>query len=342
MPARRCTSEKCLLTASKNAYAFSVDFPVANILSDPRRDWEAVRSRGGRFRIASEVAGVDWEKYNTRDYLFTDCTLVCSVETEADGHTLTPPCNELINANGNAWTTPVLLATYKTFIGGFNFLEHNQNEAFSKGIILDAHIYPVTHKNDLGEAHIYYVNLLVATERIHTDIIDQIEAGKLRTLSMGCLCNYVQCSKCGKVFSDDTLRCDHLERHLGETYIDGTGKPRRIAELCGRSVIQNGQWVGDPDSVRFIEASWVAQPAFAGAIVNHFVETPLVHDQRKLYVSSKTASYSPEVVFGGPGLRVADANNGLALRVARKVWLKDKYETMLNSISDKVLRSLEK
>ena len=45
---------------------------------------------------------------------------------------------------------------------------------------------------------------------------------------------------------------------------DETGTPRRIAELCGHKSLPNG-------GVKFVEASWVATPAFPGAVKRNIV-----------------------------------------------------------------------
>lgn len=322
-------------------------FHVNAILTEPEYEWDLIRCNAmGNSRVAYRALDVDWHKYNTKDYLFTHDTACCSVETEKNGYWITPPCWELVNANGNAWTTPVLLASFKTFIGGDNFLEHcfvkgtrvlmadgeyrrieeikpgehvinrlgkadmvlntqirkssdlyeissnailsgklvvtgnhpfyafrhehegeplqpewitaaeladgneyslagrisrpesvdttiysedgcswklckytirklesedelnvynievqNDNSyiaegivvhncqipALSKGKILDAIARPVVHHSEkYGDANVYYVDVLVATNRKHTNLIDQIESGRLNTLSMGC------------------------------------------------------------------------------------------------------------------------------------------------------------
>jgi hypothetical protein len=143
----------------------------------------------GRTRVAFRKLDVDWQKYNTKDYLFTHDTACCSVATEDNGYWIKPACFELINANGNAWTNPVLLGSFKTFIGGDNFLEHMQIPSLSKGKILDAIIRPVKHHSDKynEDADIYYVDILIATNRKHTNLISRIESGELSTLSMGTL-----------------------------------------------------------------------------------------------------------------------------------------------------------
>ena len=166
----------------------NIDFHVSGILVNPQEQWGRIKKDAmGKSRVAFRKLDVDWKKYNTKDYLFTHDTACCSVETEENGYWITPPCWELVNANGNAWTTPVLLASFKTFIGGENYLEHIQCPTLSKGKLLDAIARPVVyHSEKYGDAHIYFIDVLVATERKHVNLIERIESGKLNTLSMGC------------------------------------------------------------------------------------------------------------------------------------------------------------
>ena len=77
-------------------------------------------------------------------YLLSQCTIVCSVYPEiAHGpngpyNIIDQSCNHLVNQNGDAWLNQVLLETYGTFRGAFNFLEHNQILSENKGRVLDA------------------------------------------------------------------------------------------------------------------------------------------------------------------------------------------------------------
>ena len=189
MQTRRCNSEACSIAAVKRSASF--DMPLATVLVNPTKDWQ--RLTMGNNRVAKRVIDVDWKKFNQDNFLFTHCSIVCSVSTEDNGFYIKPCCSELVNNNGNAWTNEVLLATFKTFVGGKNFLEHVQISALSKGKILDAVIRPVLHKSEegLGEADVYWVDILVATDRKHSDLVKRITNGELTTLSMGCECNLV-------------------------------------------------------------------------------------------------------------------------------------------------------
>lgn len=351
-----------------------IDFHVHAILDDPEYQWDIIRCNAmGKGRVAYRQLDVDWKKYNTKDYLFTHDTACCSVETEENGYWIKPPCWELVNANGNAWTTPVLLASFKTFIGGDNFLEHCfvkgtrilmadgsykpidevkpgdrvingsgkedtvlntqmrvsdnlyelrstsflseaivatgnhpfyvvngnneiawktveeldqendfimclgktdadvqyakftksklqdakpqhvynievQNEhsyiaegaivhncqipALSKGKILDAVARPVVHHSEkYGDAHVYYIDVLVATNRKHTSLIDQIESGQLNTLSMGC-----GKAGCPITMADGSIK-EIQDVQVGDMVITHKGNTKQVSKTFQFDVI---------------------------------------------------------------------------------------------------------
>lgn len=79
-----------------------------------------------------------------------------------------------------------------------------------------------------------------------------------------CHVSYTQCTKCGNVAEDETQLCMHIKYKKGSYFQDLHGKRRRIAELCGHA--------SDPSSVKFIEASWVAHPAFSGAVLRSILD----------------------------------------------------------------------
>lgn len=208
------------------------------------------------------------------NYLLTHSTIVCSVDTEKvenaklgrvkvggrtierryDDYRIVPQCDKYINNNYDAWSRPVILASYPTFIGAHNFLEHLQVESLSKGRVIDA-----VHR-DIGDS--VYVDILVATDRKHRELVASIESGELNTLSMGCSIEFSICTKCGNVAEDEVQLCDHVKYEKGNVFYDERGIQRRVAELCGHHTIQPNGGVG------FIDASWVAVPAFRGAVLN--------------------------------------------------------------------------
>lgn len=298
----------------------SIDFHVSGILVNPQEQWGRIKKDAmGKSRVAFRKLDVDWKKYNTKDYLFTHDTACCSVETEENGYWITPPCWELVNANGNAWTTPVLLASFKTFIGGENYLEHMQIPALSKGKILDAIARPVVHHSDkYGNANIYVVDVLVATERKHESLIERIESGKLNTLSMGTICCYTTCSICGKVIGDNDKNCEHIDKHLGQMVTCQDGKDRICSELCG-AVDENGNYI--EDSNKFIEISWVSHPAFQGAVVNAFVETNEIKATREKEKDELVKLFDGNLF---ERLKVADTDSKIALKITKEIGKVDR------------------
>jgi hypothetical protein len=167
-------------------------------------------------------------------------------------------CDRYINNNLDAWSRPVLLASYPTFVGAHNFVEHVQVEDLSKGRIIDA------VARDIGDS--VYVDILIATSREHAPLIASIESGKMATLSMGCTVDGTICTRCGHWAADETEMCPHVKYHKGDIFFDNNGGRHRIAELCGHETIS------PHGGVRFIEASWVATPAFTGAVLRNVIE----------------------------------------------------------------------
>lgn len=330
MSKRRCTSEECILKSDRES-KINLDLPVIDILYNPQKQWNYLRK--GNIRTASSrKLSVDWKKFNSDEYLFSHCSIISSCEVEDNGYYIKPPSDELVNSNGNAWSTPVLLATFKTFIGKPNYFEHIQLSALSKGTILDAIARPVKYvsRDKKSTANVLYVDILVATNRKHTDIIDRIESGELNSLSMGASAYHVQCSRCGKIFKDDEKSCNHIENELLEHFVDENGISRIVAELCGSSYIdkKTGERIGNPASIEFIEASWVENPAFRGAVVNHFIE-----DKEKILSKQASNKILDLVIDDIFSLRVADSSSMTAIRVAQDYMRKKRNENIIDNIT---------
>lgn len=305
------------------------DMPVTNvkILSNPKQEWERIAR--GRSRVAHKI-DIDWKRFNLNDYIFSHDSIVSSVETEANGYYIKPVCSKIVNLNGNAWTNPVLLATFRTFVGGQNYLEHCQIPSQSKGTILDAVLRPFQYRDEKGNvANVYICDILVATNRCHWDLVQDIQTGKMRTLSMGTTCAAVQCSHCGKIFRDDDS-CDHIKYELGQTFIDENGIERITAELCGCSTWDEikQQWIGDPESNTFIEASWVKHPAFVGAVVNHFINPKNIDPSVFREASIESAIQS---LFN---VRVADRYG----KIARSILTQEKDVLKRQQMIDDIIR----
>ena len=219
------------------------------------------------------AARVVLQEYDPKDFMLSHCTIIASVDAEksaaplgksmVDGFQIerkyadwliTPDTSKYVNNNNDAWERKLLLACFRTFIGGENYVEHIQIPEMSKGKIIDA------AARDIGDA--IYVDILVATQKRHRSLISAITSGQLQTLSMGCQVEFTICTKCGNTAYDETQLCNHIRYFKGNDFVDELGKKRKIAELCGH--INE-----EPGSVKFIEASWVANPAFTGAVLRN-------------------------------------------------------------------------
>src|SRR5512135_324335 len=210
-------------------------------------------------------------KCDPKKYLLSHATIVASVDTYAPKGAKTgrlmnrgcqidvrwpefrirPECHSIINNNGDAWERSLLLSTYRTFIGAHNYLEHIQLPELSKGFIVDA------IARDLGKS--CYIDILVATDRKHNQLVSDILSGAITGLSMGCISLFTTCTKCGNVAADDAQLCPCVlyDGKLSK-FNDEVGAEQILAEIIGH--------VSVPNSNQFIEASWVRNPAFRGAV----------------------------------------------------------------------------
>jgi len=217
-------------------------------------------------------------------YMLSHCTIMSSVMTEPEPHDywIKPVCSHLVNNNDDAWTNEVLKLSHRSFVGAFNFIEHFQNSQYAKGHILDA----VLRKMDIANGvWVYFVDILVATDLSHTSLIDEIRSGKVKYLSMGCVTDLVICSYCGHYVTDMGNYCNHLAFSKGSFLTDETGIPRRVAELCGHKTMPNG-------GVKFVEASWVATPAFPGAVKRNTITEEWIGPKTPYTTAAKEANFA--------------------------------------------------
>jgi hypothetical protein len=286
------------------------------VLSEPLlnpNDWE--KMHGNRAFRGCQIDGdhpfCKTAASNSR-YLLSHCTIMSSVAVEKDpfDFLIRPSSSHLVNNNDDAWTSATLKLSHKSFVGAFNFVEHFQNSKFSKGHILDSILRKIHLGPDAAEDWVYFCDILVATDLAHEKLIDDIRSGKVRYLSMGCVTDLVICSYCGARVTDASTYCPHLSYQKGLFLEDDDGVPRRIAELCGHKTMENG-------GVKFVEASWVATPAFPGAAKRSIVadewlgpKSPYTH---KASENGKFAKAASEQSDPGEALLAEDPGGG-ALR----------------------------
>lgn len=290
--------------------------------------WDEVRSKalvlGPAFDQRQAASKLTLQKYDPKEVMLSHCTIIASVDTEPgpgvlgrhmeggqeihrrfQDYYITTDTSKYVNNNSDAWERKLLLGTFRTFIGGQNYVEHLQVPELSKGRIIDA------VARDIGDS--VYVDILVATEKKHRPLVAAIQSGQLNTLSMGCTCLYSTCTRCGNVAEDETQLCAHVKYSRGNHFIDALGKTRKIAELVGHHT--------DPVSVKFIEASWVANPAFKGAVLRNILtpeETALLGPKVQQVWSLPTPTIDPnhimKAAYQGPDRVVRVINNPARVR----------------------------
>jgi hypothetical protein len=249
-------------------------------------DWEKLH---GHSTFGHKTASLVQVAAEQSRYLLSHCTIMSSVMCEEDQDwKIKPTCSHLVNNNDDAWSNPVLELSHKTFVGAFNFVEHYQNSKHAKGHILDAILRKIQISGP--DVWVYFCDILVATDLEQDELVSEIRSGDVRYLSMGCVTDLVICSYCGQRVLDNGDYCTHLMFQKGTFIEDEEGTMRRVAEMCGHESLPNG-------GVRFVEASWVATPAFPGAALRNIVsdswvgpKTPFTHAFSDRAASYKMAS----------------------------------------------------
>jgi len=210
---------------------------------------------------ASELFG---EPFDPKQYLLSHVTIIASVDTYSPPGVKTgsvvengfkvnrkfsdfrvkPSSDPYLNNNLDGWSRQVLLKAFPTFVGGHNFVEHVQVEELSKGRIIDA------VARDIGDS--VYVDILIATDRKHKDLIKSIESGKMGTLSMGCFLSGTQ------VTMADGRRIAIEDVQPGDMVLTHKGRAREVLN----KQIRGGKW-----GIRRIQA--VGVPNTIEATDNH-------------------------------------------------------------------------
>lgn len=331
------------------------------------RGWGGIRkvaSSGSSRNLTDQAREILGDSLHSDKYLVTHCTIVASVDVDtvpgvklgnvkvgsksvdrryADYH-IKPSSSQFVNNNGDSWSRDVLRMAFPTFIGAHNFREHVQIEEQSKGRIIDA------AARDIGDS--LYIDILVATDRKHAALVQDIEAGKMATLSMGCTTDFSICSQCGHHAVDETQLCDHIKYAKLNTFLDDSGQKRVIAELCGHKDYNENP--DAPGGVRFIEASWVAVPAFPGAVMRNILSPGEVSDDhvRKVLASPPpqwsdraVAKAARLVVPSSAYTRTAFGEDDEAGDVASdepKAPFQDVEDALYDSLKSRVKERLEK
>jgi hypothetical protein len=279
----------------KFATCASIEDPIISA-----SDWQSMY---GSRAFGSKQASSYQPKFaqeSTR-YMLSHCTIMASVMTEADpyDYLIMPETSHLVNNNDDAWTNEVLKLSHNSFTGAFNFVEHFQNSKYAKGHILDSQLRKVHVAGP--QVWVYFCDILVATDLGHEKLVEDIKDEKVRYLSMGCVTDLVICSYCGTHVTDQSTYCNHLSYQKGTFIPDDDGIARRVAELCGHKTLPNG-------GVKFVEASWVATPAFPGAAKRNVVAEEWIGPKSPYTKSAST--------------------NKVAGKIAKIASVNDEFETL--------------
>jgi intein/homing endonuclease len=235
-----------------------------------------------KIRVASSVKRMDYslkeqaervlgEPFSPDKYLLTHSTIVCSVdavdgydtslgEVTYDGekinrrytdYKVTTETDQFINNNMDCWSRGVIEKSYKSFIGAHNFVEHIQVEELSKGRIVDAVL------RDIGES--LYVDILVATNKKHTELVEQILSGQMNAMSMGCFIAGSQVSL------SNGKRIAIEEIQPGEKVITHQGNTKEVLN----KQMRKGKW-----NMRTIKVQGISSPITATDNHPFFVVRP--------------------------------------------------------------------
>lgn len=209
-------------------------------------------------RASKETPKAVEVELSSDDFLLSQASIVSSVCIEPGTFYIHPLTQKFVNNNGDCFSNESLQSNYKSFIGAYNYVNHVQVPEKAIGFICDAALRKLLFDTAHPDIPVYYVDILLATHRDNKKIVNMILEDKVKYLSMGCDAYLSTCSKCGNQFSEDYELCDCLANDKGKYYLDPFGKRRIIAEILG---------TGDPNTVDFIEASYLTEvPAFHGAV----------------------------------------------------------------------------
>jgi len=260
------------------------------------------------------VADID-----TNKFVYIHTTIMAGVKTAGSDYWVTPETEKYINDNHDAWKCADLLKDYHTFRRATTFVEHDQNIERAKGRCIDA----IARK--LPDTVL--IDVLFSVDKRHDDLVNNITAGIINSVSMGCTTEKTVCSVCGNEAPDSDKYCAHIRNGKGQQFICKDGSKRKAAELCVNNT--------------FFDVSLVANPAFAGAIFrkilsssqasSHLLANILnakIETVNNSEVFLKAASKDTEVVVKADGtVNVKEAD-----KVEEKGTLtKDEMKTMLSS-----------
>jgi hypothetical protein len=182
----------------------------------------------GRVVTAKEKSVI--AKYDPSQWLLSHVSIMASVDVDQADHNdpksnylIKPEYSIFVNNNGDAWERELLRSSSKTFMGADNFVEHVQLEPLSKGKVIDVALrdVPFIKDSEGKDLTTLYVDILIATNRKHKELIDKISSGEYAAVSMGCFCagTEITMSDGTKKNIEDVLPGDLVITHTGKVSV---------------------------------------------------------------------------------------------------------------------------
>jgi len=241
--------------------------------------------------------------------LMAQCGVFSRMTCQQDGRHI-----ELAQAVGQGWVpnpetgkrpalTLTIGLTCAQVLKGFSDKVGRKSQAEQQLRVLDNYvIFPVTSiEKGWHEGVVHNMEV----EEDHTYLVEGVTA-------FNCSVTETQCTKCGNVAADETDMCGHIRYEKGNYFHDSRGQRHRIAEICGHNSI-------DPTGgVHFIEASWVATPAFGGAVMRNILTPNGLNPESLRQAQEVLNSPPPQWTHSGlpraAGVRVAELPSPVATK----------------------------
>lgn len=292
------------------------------------------RSANPNKKTASEVLS----SFDSSKWLLSHVSIMASVDVDdvypdqpKKNWKIKPSHSLFVNNNGDAWERKLMARTYGTFLGANNYVEHNQALKLAKGKVVDVALreVPIGLAPDGTPVTTLYVDILIATSWEHKDLCEKILSREFNAVSMGCSCKYTICSRCGNIAHDETELCDHVRAFRKQMFYDEDGSQRIIAELCGSS--------DDPSSVTFVDASWVRNPAFPGAVLRSIINPP----EMPAGLLAPSEGFFTPIVSGvpQPGLAANQHYYGMSSGGASSALYTPDQDALLGSLANRAVLS---
>ena len=198
---------------------------------------EDAKKAAAQFRVT--VAAAKQAIKRSNDFLYVRTRAIGSLEKWGP------------NLNGDGFPMKELEASYETFRGKGNFLDHKSDDIrMIRGLVIDAFL------NSEDQC----VECLIAVDRVsHPQLARHIETGVVNSVSMGTRVGFSNCSYCNNEASTEDDYCAHIKNYKG----------MKFGALVNNAAHKFGGWpVHEVNhQLEFIELSWVSVPAFKEANV---------------------------------------------------------------------------